>query len=602
MNATGDKPQPANLPHTTPVRGLNPAAWLAALFCLLICATLLYLHFRATTSDPWKSPQLLALKDRLVAEPKNEALKDQIRRLDYEFRRQFRRRLALDHSAAWLLLGGAFLTVVVAKKAGSLKRPLPFPALGNAASNPRELQSRALWSVALTAGVVSVAFAMVSFAVGTGLPFGEKDWQKALAKNGATEPGAAQPPSTNELRANWPGFRGWDGSGVTDFTNAPLSWDGKSGRGIAWKSMIPAQGNSSPVVWSNQVFVSGATADKREVFAYDSATGRLLWRCEIAHVPGSPLQKTEVGETTGFAASTGATDGRYFYAIFANGDLAAVNFDGGIAWSKALGPLKNPYGHASSLVARQGMLIVQLDQGESSKTFSKLLALEAGTGRVKWERSRPVPASWATPIIIEASGKTQIVALGEPWVIGYAFADGTELWRANLLQSEVVPSPIFASGLVIAVNPNMKLIAIRADGSGDVTKSGVAWDAGNNVPDITSPVSNGELIFTVNSGGGLTCLDARNGHKIWDHELDLNVQASPVIMGNRLLVLSENGVAVQVEVGREFKQLSRSELPDKFVASPAFTDGRIFLRGETNLFCLQSDISTTKGALAHAGH
>jgi outer membrane protein assembly factor BamB len=112
-----------------------------------------------------------------------------------------------------------------------------------------------------------------------------------------------------------------------------------------------------------------------------------------------------------------------------------------------------------------------------------------------------VPASWATPIVIEAAGKTQIITLADPWVIAYTLADGNELWRAQLLENEVVPSPVFAGGLVLLLSPSTRLLALRPDGTGDVTKTCVAWPSEENVPDIASPVSNGELVFTVTSAG-----------------------------------------------------------------------------------------------------
>jgi outer membrane protein assembly factor BamB len=281
-----------------------------------------------------------------------------------------------------------------------------------------------------------------------------------------------------------------------------------------------------------------------------------------------------------------ATDGRHLYVIFANGDLAAVNFDGKVAWSKALGPLKNSYGHATSLATWQGSVIVQLDQGDERATDSKLLALDGETGRTLWSQARSVPASWATPIVIEAAGKTQIITLGPPWVIAYSFTGGGELWRAQLLENEIVPSPIFAGGLVLALSPTSKLLALRPDGAGDVTKTSPAWSAEGSVPDITSPVSNGEVVFTVASGGMAACFEVKTGTKIWEHELKVMVQASPAIVGDRLFVLGENGMAVVIAAGRQFKEISRSELPDRFMASPAFANGRVFLRGETNLFCL----------------
>jgi outer membrane protein assembly factor BamB len=197
-----------------------------------------------------------------------------------------------------------------------------------------------------------------------------------------------------------------------------------------------------------------------------------------------------------------------------------------------------------------------------------------------------VPASWATPIVIEAAGQTQIITLANPWVIAYTLAGGNELWRAQLLENEVVPSPVFAGGLVFLLSPGARLMALRPDGAGDVTKTRVVWTNEENVPDIASPASNGELVFTLTSAGMATCFEANDGKKIWEKDLDLEVQASPAIMGGCLFVLGEHGALVMLQAGREFHETGRTQLPDKFVASPAFANGRLFLRGVTNLYGL----------------
>jgi outer membrane protein assembly factor BamB len=554
-------------------------AWLAGAFGAVIGAVIVWFHLTGMANDPWKSPQLLALKEQLVAAPNNEQVKEQIRELDLQFRRQYRRRLLLDRSGAWLLLAGALSLAAAAKGAVNLtKKPhLPQPK-PDAEGLTLRLAARSRWSVAGAGAAVSAALLMVALATREGIPPQAKPAPDASA--------AVAAPTLADFQSNYPRFRGWDGGGVSDQTNAPLSWDDQTGAGILWKSSRLAPGHNSPVVWSNRLFLSGGTAAQREVFAYDAGTGQLLWRRAVENVPGSPPKPPEVFEDTGYAASTTATDGQFVFAIFGNGDLAAISFDGVVAWAKALGPLRNSYGHAASLAIWPGKLLVQLDQGESAALNSKLLALEPRTGRILWERSRPVTASWATPIVVENAGQAQVFTAGVPWVIAYNCDDGAELWRAELLEGEVVPSPIFAGGLLFAASPSSRLLALRPDGAGEVTKTAVVWTNEENAPDIPSPASNGELVFTANSIGMLTCLDAKTGAKVWARDLQMPVDASPAIIGGRLFVLGLNGVAVVAEAGRLFKEIARSQLPDKFIASPAFANGRTFLCGETNLYCI----------------
>ncbi|MDW8310998.1 MAG: PQQ-binding-like beta-propeller repeat protein, partial [Verrucomicrobiales bacterium] len=387
-------------------------------------------------------------------------------------------------------------------------------------------------------------------------------------------------------RWQWPRFRGPDGSGVSAFTNVPLTWDAASGANLLWKTAVPAPGHGSPVVWSNRVFLSGGDAARREVFCFDATSGALLWRRAVENVPGSPAVQPEIPEMTGFASPTVACDGRRVFALFANGDLAAFTLDGAPVWAKNLGVPKNAYGHAASPVVWPGRLIVQLDQDEGAPGGSKLLAFDPASGRLLWEARKPTHSSWATPIVVEAAGRPQVITLAVPLVMSHAPEDGRELWRADLLGGEVTPSPVFAAGLVLAVNPSTELIALRPDGAGDVTRSHVVWRAPDNAPDVTSPVSNGELVFTVTSGGLLTCFEARDGQKLWEAPLEIEVQASPAIVGGKLFVPGLKGEAVVVEAARAFKELARSRLADEFLASPAFADGRMFLRGQTNLWCV----------------
>ncbi len=563
-------------------RALWLTACIAGLFCLLLCAVMVYEHFAAATGDPWKSPQLLALKEKLADAPKNEPLQREIRQLDLKFRQKFRHRLALDKTGAWLLLGGTLALVLAAGKAAALTKTLPLPQpKTEAGEQSLKLAARARVALAAVALVVAGSLLIIRLDNASVLPANEAAWQKLAGQSGAEAAPAEEAPALAEFQANWPRFRGWDGSGVAAQTNY--------GTTLVWRSAIPAPGHSSPVVWGDRVFISGGTAAKREVFCYNVADGALLWRRAVENVPGSPPKVAEVPEDTTYAASTMATDGRRAYAIFANGDLAALNFDGSVAWTKYLGPLRNAYGYAASLAVWGSNLLIQLDQGETPGQGSRLISLQGASGRVLWERSREVPASWATPIVAEAAGKTQIITLANPWVIAYTLAGGQELWRAQLLENEVVPSPVFAGGLVLLLSPGARLIALRPDGAGDVTKTHVAWTDEGNVPDIVSPVSQGELVFTVNSGGLVKCLQTGDGKRIWEKNLDADVQASPGIVGDRLFILGENGVLVVLRAGREFQEMGRSQLPDKFLASPAFAGGHLFLRGATNLFCLGPD-------------
>jgi outer membrane protein assembly factor BamB len=566
-------------------RALVLTAGIAGVFCLLVCGVMVYEHFAAATYDPWKSPQLLALKEKLAVESKNETAQKEIRRLDLEFRQKFRHRLMLDKTGGWLLLGGVLALVLAVGQAAALRKALPMPQpKSEAGEQATKLASRARWSLAGVGMVVAGSLLIIRLGNTSVLPANQAAWQKLLGPSGVQETPVEEVPSLSEFQTNWPRFRGWGGGGVS-VSGA------KNVTGVLWHSAIPSPGQSSPIVWGDRVFVTGGNADRREVFCYNASSGAMLWQRAIENVPGSPPKIPAAPEDTGYATPTMATDGRRVYAIFSNGDLGALNFDGSVVWTKYLGPLKNSYGYAASLAVWGSTLLIQLDQGDSRPAGSKLISLQGASARVLWERERSVPASWATPIIIEAAGRTQIITLADPWVISYTLGDGKELWRAQLVENEVVPSPVFAGGRVFLISPSARLLALRPDGTGDVTKTCVAWASEENVPDVASPVSDGALVLTVTSSGLVTCFAASDGKKIWEKELNIEVQASPGIMDGWLFILGEHGPLVTLQAAREFHELGRIELADKFVASPAFANGHIFVRGVTNLYCLGPDVA-----------
>jgi outer membrane protein assembly factor BamB len=559
-------------------------AWVAGVFALVIGVAMLIGHLGSRAEDPLKSPLLKEYKEKLRLSPADEQMKQRIRALDLQLRRQYFRQLSKMESGVYLLLGGVIIFVLATTQTARHQRRPPLPgARPEDADQATRAAASARWSVAAVGVVVGVFLLGAGFSRTTVLPKGSAEVEKLLGtSDSAAAPDAA---SFDELKRNWPRFRGADGSGVWAFTNAPLAWDPKTGAGIAWKVPSPASGFGSPIVWGDRVFFSGGDAARREVLCLNAQTGQTLWRQSVTNVPGAP-QRAEVPDSTGYAASTMATDGRRVYVIFANGDCAAFTLEGNSAWSKSFGALKNPYGYATSLATWQDRLIVQLDQGEPEEGKSKLYALDGRTGRVVWERPRKVGSSWASPIVIEAAAKAQVIALAVPWVIAYAATDGSELWRVEGLNGEVTPSPVFAGGLVFVASPSEKLLAIRPDGGGDVTKTHVVWTNEDNVPDVTSPTSNGELVFALTTSGLLTCFDTKDGKKVWEHDFDMECHASPSLAGNRLYLISQKGAAVVVEAARQFKELFRTEMGDGFHASPAFAQDKIFLRGVTNVWCL----------------
>ena len=519
------------------------------------------------------SAELRELKARLVDEPASDSMKVRIRELDLALRQEFFERRAFARRAAYLLLAGIAVFLVALRRSGFTPQAPPTePPQAALPDDEREatLARRALGGFGAALGVSGLVWALLT--------------QNALPMGGAVA-AAAPYPSQEELQRNWPRFRGASASGVAPFTEAPVSWSVAEGTNLLWKTPVPKPGWGSPVVWGKRVFLSGADGQGREVYSFAADSGELQWRSPLVWA-GRESTLPEVSEDTGLAASTMATDGRRVYAIFATGEVGAFDLEGTQLWARSLGSLDNAYGHASSLVTHQSRLLVQLDQGAEEDGLSKLLALDGLTGETVWEVSRPVSASWSTPLLIPGGDRDEVVLCAAPWVISYDASLGAELWRFRGIEGEVVPAPVSAEGLVVALHQDSGIRAIRLGGRGDVTATHLAWSLEEGSPSISSPLLNDGLLFVQEDDGYLTCYDAKDGAKLWEHELEGSFNASPALVGDQLYLTNTRGTTDAVRAGRQFQELGRGELGERVKASFGFGDGRIYVRGERHLFAI----------------
>jgi outer membrane protein assembly factor BamB/HEAT repeat protein len=413
---------------------------------------------------------------------------------------------------------------------------------------------------------------------------GALGWLRYIKDGPKKGPPASSGPSA-EWTANWPAFRGPDNSGVCRFKDIPDQWDEAQKKNIAWKVKIPLPGLSSPVVWGNRVYVTGATRQKREMYCFDGASGRLLWTGTYKSDPLAPTDYKvwQSRENALHASPTPVVDGQRVFGYYANGEVACFDAKTGrCLWSKYLGsPEGNTYGLSNSLLLYRNTLIV-LFQGRNSR----LVGLDAANGNEQWS-SRQADASWASPLLLQGHGRAQIVVAANPHVSGWDAETGDNLWKAKLLKKGyAAPSPIVAGGKVFACLADCGMFAIKPEGKGDVTQTHVAWkieDLENTgFPDATSPVSQGELVW-VYSNEFLVCIDAKTGKVHYERDLGEGTSfASPMIAGGRLYAFGKTTTFV-VEAGRVFKLSGKCKLSEPIDCSPAFAPGRIYVRTEGHL-------------------
>lgn len=593
-------------------------AAVAGVFVVAAIALLTWDYSRRVAKDPLNSDKFKAIKAELATRPQDEPLTAEVRQLDLVLRSQYFDRRRFASVGAWILVGGMIVLLVSLRAAAVLRRRLPQPEVGATPADHDTVVAReARWAVAGMAAVLAVAGLGLAMGVGTVLQNSElslaaggpgldegKSKEDATGASlrsapatqaaGTTQTTSNQPPAPQagegspEASKYWPQFRGPTGQGISAYTNVPTTWDGPSGKNIVWKSRVPVGGNSSPVVWKDRIFLTGGTDRVRQVYCFDTA-GKLLWQKDMPATPSSAAKPPEVIEDTGFASSTPATDGQRVYVMFAIGDVAAFDFAGNQVWVRSLGIPKNSYGHATSLALVRNLLLVQFDQAAAKEGKSKLLALDTATGKSLWETPRPVPNSWCTPLVVSWKGQEQILTAGDPWAIAYQPADGKEIWRVKCLGQDVAASPVFADGVAFIGNANAKAVAIRIDGRGDVTESHVLWTAEDGLPDTCSPLVTPQCLLLLASEGILTGYDVKSGKKLWEQDFESSFKASPSLVGKNVYLLGDEGKAWIVEPGpAACKTVAQADVGEHCAASPAFQDGRIYLRGKEHLFCIGS--------------
>jgi outer membrane protein assembly factor BamB len=371
-------------------------------------------------------------------------------------------------------------------------------------------------------------------------------------------------------------------SGRASAAPATLAWNGKTGQQIKWKTALTRDGAATPVVWDQRLFLTTGNADARTVLAYDTETGALLWSTDVPDGAKGAHPLPEVGDEVGFAASTPACDEARVYAVFGTGDLAALDHEGRLVWQVYLGRPHNTYGHASSLVYRGNLLIVQWDQEE----HARVLALDKRTGKTVWETPRELGMSWSTPLVMPTCDKPLLIVHADRHTWGMELATGRKLWEVQAVSGEIAPSLAWEGDIWLAANCYSRMIAFKLPPDGEPQKLW-DWDDGN-LPDVASPVIADGLIYLVTDAGEVRCHDLADGRIVWQKEFDAGFYASPVVVNGRLYVVDrEKGDFRVYTADREGRELAVNPMGEAVSATPAFAGGRIYVRGHKHLWCVE---------------
>ena len=413
--------------------------------------------------------------------------------------------------------------------------------------------------------------------------------------------------------ANWPQWRGPDGSGISAEKNLPAEWTPE--KNIKWKTPIAGRGHSSPIVWGNRIFLTTAIegdvvpgakavthmADGKEflhpdsvganrkhtfkVIAVDRNTGKIVW--EAVAWEGTPYDNRH--RKSSYAASTPTTDGKLVYAFFGTEGLYAYDFNGKLAWKADLGKLGTVgMGTGTSPILFENLVIVQCDEENGESSF--IVALDKKTGKEAWRTARKVQVSWSTPLLVHTAKRAELIASGTEFIVSYDPATGKELWRHKGVESNAIPSPVANNDTVFLVAgfPAKIALAIKLGGSGDLTGTpNVPWTYAKGTAYVPSPILYGDYLYLTTDRGILTCIDAKTGEVKYEGgriPIPATFTASPVAFEGKILLTSEDGDTFIVKAGPKHEVLATNSIGEAVYASPAIADGSIFIRGEKNLY------------------
>jgi outer membrane protein assembly factor BamB len=416
-------------------------------------------------------------------------------------------------------------------------------------------------------------------------------------------------------KTNWGQWRGPEGNGVSSETNLPTEWSGN--KNIKWKTPIPGRGHSSPIVWGNKIFlttdiegdaVPGAKAiehkddgkpykhpdsiggDRKhtlKVVCVDRSTGNLLW--ERTAYEGTVYDDRH--RKGSYASPTQATDGTYVLAYFGTEGLYCYDFDGKLIWKSLPGKIATfGMGPGTSPVLFENAVILQCDEDSGEKSF--ILALDKKTGKEVWKTPRKVQASWATPLVVRTPQRNELITSGNELIISYDPKTGKELWRTKGHESNAIATPVAGGGMVFvyAGFPVKKTFAIKLGGSGDLTGSkDIIWQYDKGTAYVPSSILYGDYLYLMSDRGILTCLEAKSGKIVYEGgrvPIPATFTASPVAFDGKLLLTSEDGDTFVIKAGPKHEVIATNSISEPVYASPAISDGMIFIRGEKNLYCI----------------
>jgi outer membrane protein assembly factor BamB len=429
-------------------------------------------------------------------------------------------------------------------------------------------------------------------------------------------------PAAATARGSWPSFRGREASGVADGQNLPDRWDVKTGENIRWRTPIPGLAHSSPIVWGDRIYVTtaisqdpkatfkpglygdgDASADRSPqrwtIYAIDKRTGRIVWD-RVAH-EGVPRNKRHIKST--YASATPVTDGRVVVAWFGSEGVYAYDVNGALRWKVDLGRVDMgaydiptfEWGPASSPIIWNDLVIIQCD----TQADSFLVALDLASGNTVWKTERKELPSWGTPTVVAAANGPELVTNASNSVRGYDPRTGQELWHLGGSSKITAPTPVAADGLIFVASgraPERPVFAIRPGARGDITPpqgqtttNGLAWSKTGRGSYMPTPLAYQGLLYVLANNGVFDAYELKTGSEVYRQRVPhpgSGFSSSPVAADGKIYVSGEDGDIMVLAAGREFKAIATSAMGEPIMATPALSEGVMYVRGAQTLFAI----------------
>ncbi|HWB11583.1 MAG TPA: PQQ-binding-like beta-propeller repeat protein [Pirellulales bacterium] len=380
---------------------------------------------------------------------------------------------------------------------------------------------------------------------------------------------------------DWPQFRGPDGQGHAEQQGLPEEWS--ETKNISFKSPVPGRGWSSPVIAGGRIWLTTALDEGHSLHAVclDESDGRVLHDVEVFQVaePGTIHKKNS------YASPTPILDGDRVYVHFGDLGTACLATDGAIIWKTNELTYRHGHGPAGSPVLYNDLLIVSCDGTD----VQYVAALDKQTGEVRWKSPRKGRMAYSTPLVINVAGEDQLVSTGGDQVVAYEPATGREIWWVRYDGYSEVPRPAYGQGLVFLASgyDTPWLYAVRPDGRDDVTDTHVAWRLQRGAPLNPSPLIIGEELYLVSDQGIASCLDAKTGEKHWQKRVPGNYSASPLLADGKIYLTNEEGLTTVIRPGKEYRELAANQIEGDTLASLAVSGKALFLRSATHLYRIE---------------